>query len=47
MKGIAVKDRIQLLDVDQPGEIFEAHIEDATPPLSAFVFQPGNTLLQS
>ena len=30
MKGIVVKDRIQLLDVDRPGEIFEADLEEAT-----------------
>ncbi len=31
MKGIAVTTRIQLLDVDRPGEVFEADLEDATP----------------
>ena len=31
MKGIAVNTRIQLLDVDRPGEIFEANLEEATP----------------
>jgi len=31
MKGISVKSRIQLLDVDRPGEIFEADLEEATP----------------
>ena len=31
MKGIAVNTRIQLLDVDRPGEIFEANPEEAPP----------------
>jgi len=31
MKGIVVKDRIQLLDVDRAGEIFEVDLEEATP----------------
>ncbi len=31
MKGIVVKDRIQLLDVDRPGEIFEVELEETTP----------------
>jgi hypothetical protein len=31
MKGIAVNARIQLLDVDRPGEIFEVELEATTP----------------
>ncbi len=31
MKGIAVNTRIQLLDVDHPGEIFDVELEEATP----------------
>jgi hypothetical protein len=29
MKGIALNARIQLIDVDRPGEIFEADLEEA------------------
>ena len=45
MKGIVVKDRIQLLDVDRPGEIFEVELEETTP--TRLVLSVPNTIVRS